>query len=251
MKKEVIPEGFNVAFIQWFKKKTEDAWHEGVKKDFILKKMVRMQPWERKLRWVGNVSENCIKKIEKKWKLKFPADYRLFLKELFILNEPRHAIVYNKHNKAAIKKIPMFNNWLKDTKTIRHFQSQLFDGLWFDIRNNGLWLKGWGSKPQKAENQRRRLKKLLKKAPRLIPIYQHRYLLIEPNKVNNPVFSIWQSDIIVYGPTLKTYLLSEFKNILNVDDQKVWFSEFKKQRKFIESIPFWGELYRRNIEQRS
>lgn len=246
MTKAMIPTGFNAAFLQWFKKKTEDAWRKGIKKDFILNKTVRMQPWERKLRWVGNISQCRINEIEKKWKLCFPADYRLFLKELFAVNNPAQVITYNKQNKAVIKKIPVFNDWLKDTKTIRYFQNRLFDGLWFDVKNNRLWLKSWGKKPASAKGQKQCLKELLQKAPRLIPIYQHRYLLIEPDKINNPVFSIWQSDIIVYGPTLKTYLLSEFKDILNVDSSKIWLSEFKKQRKFIESIPFWGELYKRN-----
>ncbi len=47
-------------------------------------------------------------------------------------------------------------------------------------------------------------------APALIPIYEHRGIPNEPADAGNPVFSIVQTDIIVYGNDLADYLQREF-----------------------------------------
>jgi hypothetical protein len=47
-------------------------------------------------------------------------------------------------------------------------------------------------------------------APRLIPVFAHRYLPAEPEDAGNPVFSVHQTDIIHYGADLRSYLANEF-----------------------------------------
>ena len=46
--------------------------------------------------------------------------------------------------------------------------------------------------------------------PELLPIFGHRYLAAEPCRSGNPVFSIYQLDIIYYGANLADYLMIEF-----------------------------------------
>lgn len=48
------------------------------------------------------------------------------------------------------------------------------------------------------------------KAPKLVPIYSHRYMPFITEDDNIPVFSIMQSDIIYYGENLISYLEVEF-----------------------------------------
>ena len=48
------------------------------------------------------------------------------------------------------------------------------------------------------------------KAPRLIPILSHRYMPDDPPLAGNPVFSVYQTDIIYYGYDLASYFESEF-----------------------------------------
>lgn len=48
-------------------------------------------------------------------------------------------------------------------------------------------------------------------APKLIPIYAHRYIPFIPNSEETHVFSIMGSDIICYGENLISYLETEFK----------------------------------------
>jgi hypothetical protein len=45
---------------------------------------------------------------------------------------------------------------------------------------------------------------------KLIPIYGHRMMPDEPHLPGNPVFSVYQTDIIYYGYDLADYLRHEF-----------------------------------------
>jgi hypothetical protein len=71
------------------------------------------------------------------------------------------------------------------------------------------WRSG-GRGPGSLDEALRVESKLVEAAPRLIPIFGHRIMPDEPHLQGNPVFSVHQTDIIVYGPDLETYLRSEF-----------------------------------------
>jgi hypothetical protein len=71
------------------------------------------------------------------------------------------------------------------------------------------------------------------KAPTLIPIFSHRYIPAEPHAVGNPVFSVYQTDIIYYGVDLTNYFTNEF-SIPHRHD----LPDYKSVRK----IRFWSAL---------
>jgi hypothetical protein len=48
----------------------------------------------------------------------------------------------------------------------------------------------------------------------------HRMMPAEPHLSGNPVFSVHQTDIIVYGKDLRDYLTHEF--LMTEDDQEEW-----------------------------
>lgn len=41
-------------------------------------------------------------------------------------------------------------------------------------------------------------------------MYGHRYIPAEPDLPGNPVFSVYQTDVILYGVDLRSYLAAEF-----------------------------------------
>ncbi|MFZ5439189.1 MAG: hypothetical protein ACOZQL_04230 [Myxococcota bacterium] len=55
-----------------------------------------------------------------------------------------------------------------------------------------------------------RARTLLAHAPKLVPVFGHRFLVTEPLRAGNPVLSVYQSDIIVYGNSLADDLAHEF-----------------------------------------
>jgi hypothetical protein len=78
------------------------------------------------------------------------------------------------------------------------------------------------------------LAKVVSDAPKLIPLVSHRDLPEEPNEAGNPVFSVYQSDVICYGRHLVDYFEREF-----VDPRLPLPQSFKHVR-------FWSDLVERN-----
>ncbi len=84
-------------------------------------------------------------------------------------------------------------------------------GICFDIEHGDFWMDSWGARPEKLEAAFAIARKQIARAPKLIPIYAHRFLPCEPCESGNPIFSVHQSDIIYYGFNLASYFTNEFK----------------------------------------
>jgi hypothetical protein len=108
-------------------------------------------------------------------------------------------------------------------------------GLLFDVENNELWWPEWGEKPDRPEAREEVLRSVLSRAPKLIPLMSHRYLPEQPHESGNPVFSVYQSDVIYYGADLADYFEREFLG----HSHRPWPDQIK-------TIPFWSDLVERN-----
>ena len=93
---------------------------------------------------------------------------------------------------------------------IERMMSWPYDSISFDIENNAFWLDDWGTKPLSNDEACAVAKQKITEAPKLIPICGHRYIPDAPNLEGNPVFSVYQTDIIYYGADLLNYLENEF-----------------------------------------
>ncbi|HTA84103.1 MAG TPA: hypothetical protein VK783_14260 [Bacteroidia bacterium] len=100
----------------------------------------------------------------------------------------------------------------------------------FDIRSNDLWLKSWGDKPSSLDSCVEIAHSYFNSLVKLIPIYNHRYIPETPSQAGNPIFSVYQMDIIYYGYDLASYFANEFKFLLPASIKTV-----EQPR----SIPFW------------
>lgn len=109
------------------------------------------------------------------------------------------------------------------------------DSMCFDIEHNVFWLPAWGAKPASLEEAQAKARQAVRSAPFLIPIFAHRYLPAVPCEAGNPVFSVYQTDIIYYGFDLPSYLFADFEvpNPFPVPD-------------FPREIELWSELVRLN-----
>jgi hypothetical protein len=86
------------------------------------------------------------------------------------------------------------------------------EGIAFDVEHNSLWQDNWGPRPKEISQAIERAQRLVRQAPTLIPICSHRYLPSEPQLPGNPVFSVYQLDIVAYGRDLWDYLRNEFES---------------------------------------
>lgn len=130
--------------------------------------------------------------VELEYGFRFPPDLRALLE---------HAVPVGER----------FPSWRsRESQLIREQLAWPADGICFDVEHNGFWLPTWGPKPSSIEKAQTRAREAVRAAPALIPIFGHRYLPASPCEAGNPVFSIYQTDIICYGFDLPSYLFAEF-----------------------------------------
>lgn len=140
-----------------------------------------------------------------------------------------------------------FYNWATGPDSLREAFNWPIEGLEFDAQNN-VWESSWGPKPTTLGEQTGQLRAMVASAPKLIPVYGHRYLLGEPCAAGNPVLSVYQSDIIVYAADVRDYLLVDFMHLLGLSAQQEGEVTRSVQKHLNETyeghtrIPFWGEL---------
>jgi hypothetical protein len=101
---------------------------------------------------------------------------------------------------------PGFYHWLRDEAAIRDAFQWPIEGLAFDVENNVLWPESWGLRPENANDRRARVAELVAKAPPLLPITGHRYVVAAEPTI---VLSVYQSDIIIYGRDMRAFLLAQ------------------------------------------
>lgn len=105
-----------------------------------------------------------------------------------------------------------FYNWRNfDPKNIQYIKAAIYRPInnIYELVNEVYWCDEWGNEPSDKSKRAEVIRKLLKKAPKLIPIYAHRYMP-EMNIKNAPIFSIHDTDIIYYGENLFSYFKIEF-----------------------------------------
>lgn len=99
-----------------------------------------------------------------------------------------------------------------DSADAEHVSKRLawpLDGMLFDVEENSFWDPSWGARPDDVAKRRAIVTAAVRAAPVLIPVYAHRFLPAEPLTAGNPVLSVYQTDIIVYGRDLSCYLEAE------------------------------------------
>jgi hypothetical protein len=148
------------------------------------------------VRFERGLSDGEVREIEARWELRFPPDLREWLQYA----------------------LPVSKGWTRWRDPGPAAQAELAgalewpcEGLCFDLEHNRFWLEEWGPRPAELEAAMEVVKRAVRAAPRLIPIYGHRYLPERPAEAGNPVFSVYQTDIIYYGASLEEYLEAELR----------------------------------------
>jgi hypothetical protein len=112
---------------------------------------------------------------------------------------------------SALPLAPRFPDWrTPDSPALLDQLAWPFEGIAFEIEANVFWREQWGARPDALADAIAVARTAVGKAPRLIPICGHRYLPAAPELAGNPVFSVYQTDIIYYGLDLRRYLSCEF-----------------------------------------
>lgn len=210
------PPRFDEEFLSWFREETEAAWDEYRPRTFdqYVAGRVGGHDWQAGTRWTCDLVARDIDELERRWGVAFPADYCLFLRNLHATDRPRTGALYRGGYELVPAVGPGVYHWLRDQSAMRAALEDVVQGLVFDVENNVLWPDEWGRRPSQRGEREQVVREQVAAAPKLAPIFMHRALVIEPARPGNPVLSIHQSDIIVYGGDLRSYLLTEFAALL-------------------------------------
>ena len=112
------------------------------------------------------------------------------------------------------------------------------EGICFDIEKNNYWNGSWGPRPQTLQGCFEGAKNVVASAPKLIPICGHRYIPDFPHESGNPVFSVYQTDIIYYGGDLEDFFQHEFPAAFGYVIHNIHLP--------MKRIPFWAEMAEQN-----
>lgn len=105
---------------------------------------------------------------------------------------------------------PGFPDWRSSGSSRLHLRASMnlpIAAISFHIARNALWSKSWGPRPSDPEKALRIARNALKRAPLLIPIFNHCYIPCNPCLAGNPIFYVDENRIFCCG-----FDLSDFFN---------------------------------------
>jgi hypothetical protein len=136
----------------------------------------------------AGLTDEEVERVERKYAFRFPPDLRAFLQIVMPANIGFHD--WRDGNEAGLRE-------MLDWPLI---------GCLFDVEHTDFWLPEWGIRPTSLSDALKIATEKVNEAPKLIPIYSHRFISEEPYEEGNPVLSVYQTDIIYYGFDLDDYL---------------------------------------------
>lgn len=156
--------------------------------------VVRSHLERRGVRFAPGLSDAEVAEVEARYGFRFPPDLRSLLQFALPINDD-------------------FYDWRAEPESqIRRMLSLPFDGMAeFLVSEVRFWPEAWGPRPSDDWEALKAAQSHVERAPRLIPIYAHRYIPERPAQSGNPVFSTVQTDTICYGYDLADYLYREFR----------------------------------------
>jgi hypothetical protein len=144
------------------------------------------------------LSEKEMQQAERTFGFRFPPDLKALLRTAM-------PVGIRKPDKNT------FPNWRSgDHNHLRGRVDRPLEGLMPHIEQHGFWMDDWGPRPNLPAGALEVARQALRAAPKLIPLYEHRYLPADPLLAGNPVFSVWETDVIFYGCNLWDYFQNEF-----------------------------------------
>jgi hypothetical protein len=144
------------------------------------------------LQCAAGFAPEVLRAAEARWGFRFPPDLEALLRYAAPVGD-------------------RFPDWGRpEAASLRSQFDQIWRGIEFDLQQGAFWLPRLGARPANAADRIELMHREFLAAPRLIPLYGHRYLPALPHDAGNPVFSVMQTDVIHYGADLADWLRIEF-----------------------------------------
>ena len=163
-----------------------------------------------------------IDEIEKIYEIKFPKSLCEFYKQGFPVS-------------ADDNRFPQWMNF--SDENISKIKKRIYAPYEWLLKyvKIGFWVPQWGETKESNDEKIQKYLEIITDAPKLIPLYSHRYMPVLDGVDNPPVISTVGRDTIIYGGNLYEYLRNEFGNRGDF---------FVKQNHI--NIPFWSDVIKAN-----
>jgi hypothetical protein len=159
------------------------------------------------------LSDDEVQAVETRFAFRFPPDLRKLLQYALPMGE-------------------RFPNWRKGpAATLRESLAWPAQGILHEVQHHDFWLSAWGDRPVSPEDAAEVVRTVLRAAPRMVPVFGHRYMPCSPTESGNPVFSIVGTEIMYAGCDLPSFFTIEF-NVPCPD----WAASVPRP------IPFWDDF---------
>jgi hypothetical protein len=170
---------------------------------------------EKKIEFENGLTVDEVVQIEKIYGIVFPMSLRDFLM-------------------TALPVSKGFYNWRnREQGNVEYIKNMINQPIRYimDMPEEVYWCEDWGEEPKDEDNFKSEVRKRLKMAPKLVPVYSHRYIPMLSSE-NVPIISVHGVDIIYYGEDIEDYFKVEFgdkeQNAINFEN--------------IKPIPFWTDI---------
>lgn len=148
-----------------------------------------------------------------------------------------------------------FPDWRSSGSARLHLRASIdlpIASISFHIARNDLWSKSWGPRPTSPEKAMGLARNALKRAPLLIPVFNHCYIPCNPCLAGNPIFYIDENRIFCCGYDLPDFFERE-SSLFQTSDQRVrrslsTNSESNLSRRSLDAVssgrtPRWVEFW--------
>ncbi|XAR57792.1 hypothetical protein NMG60_11026057 [Bertholletia excelsa] len=138
---------------------------------------------------------------------------------------------------------PGFPDWRASGSGRFHLRSSIdlpIAAISFHIARNALWSKSWGTRPADPEKALKIARNAIKRAPLLIPIFNHCYLPCNPCLAGNPIFFVDENRIFCCGFDLSDFFDRESSLFQSSDPQVL-----SKQQSFSEKYSWSSSNFSR------
>jgi hypothetical protein len=97
-------------------------------------------------------------------------------------------------------------DWTTDEQDVRGLLALPLEGIQFDIYKNDFWAPHWGERPASIDERFATVEKLVKAAPKLIPLAPDMFIPESPHRRGNPIFFVFLSDVRYFAANLEAYV---------------------------------------------
>lgn len=231
-------------FFFWFREAIQSYWDRYTSPPPGFFKTSTGSAWVPGTEWLPGPDDATLDQIANTLGQTFPPEFRAFLQ---IVGTPSRGVqrwgYKDKDEIEFLGEFPLFTRWESEgVESTLDLQDYLLKGTLFDVENEVIWPRIWGPRPSDASARAQVVQAIMARAPVPLPILGHRYLLPIEGVEACPVLSQVQTDVIIYGEDLPSFLLREFSVELRKAPEPPEVKKSVASFETLRSVPYFGDL---------